>query len=254
MLLKVKDKTTLAYSVRSVRHRLPDGRETDIHIAKYNRGSTKARFVVFKRPDSLLNWCQQNEVSDAINAGFFSWENNIPLGETWVGGEIYNHTPFMDPWSKIRGCLDINDNYLQIAPRSQITRPRNMVQTGPILLSNGKVVLKETIDNEGFSTGSSQFDADLTMGRYPRTAIGYNDEFVWSIVCDGYSTKNAGLTLYELALFLKELGMRYALNLDGGGSSTLISSYRVVNSPFALEHYYPAGRPIHSAIIFEPFA
>ncbi len=43
------------------------------------------------------------------------------------------------------------------------------------------------------------------------------------------------MTLEELASFLKELGLKEALNLDGGGSSTLVLRGRVFNDPSVAE-------------------
>ena len=39
------------------------------------------------------------------------------------------------------------------------------------------------------------------------------------------------MTLLELALFLQELGAVHAMNLDGGGSSTMVIKGNVVNKP-----------------------
>ena len=45
-----------------------------------------------------------------------------------------------------------------------------------------------------------------------------------------------GLTLTEVArAMVDRTGARYAINLDGGGSSTMVGSGRVVNRPKCLE-------------------
>lgn len=69
--------------------------------------------------------------------------------------------------------------------------------------------------------------------RHPRSAIGYDKEAskFYMVVVDGRQEKSAGMTLTELASFMKGLGVYNALNLDGGGSSTLWIKNRVVNSP-----------------------
>ena len=60
---------------------------------------------------------------------------------------------------------------------------------------------------------------------HPRTAIGYSrdSEEVFLLVADGRSTTSKGLTLVQLARRLRDLGAEDALNLDGGGSSTLVA-------------------------------
>jgi exopolysaccharide biosynthesis protein len=71
-------------------------------------------------------------------------------------------------------------------------------------------------------------------------------------VCDGYSPSNAGLTFVELAKLMHELGATDAINLDGGGSATLISDFKIINKPRTRDIAYPKGRAIYSAIVFDP--
>ena len=66
----------------------------------------------------------------------------------------------------------------------------------------------------------------------PRTAIGMIDELHYVfVVSDGRSGESEGLSLYELATFMQELGVQTAYNLDGGGSSTMYFNGEVVNDP-----------------------
>ena len=52
-----------------------------------------------------------------------------------------------------------------------------------------------------------------------------------AVACDGRHRDDAGLTLGELAGALVGLGARSALNLDGGGSASLVCHGRLVNRP-----------------------
>jgi exopolysaccharide biosynthesis protein len=68
--------------------------------------------------------------------------------------------------------------------------------------------------------------------RHPRTALGWNDRYLYLVVVDGRQRKlSRGMTLSELADYLIGLGCQEAINLDGGGSSTLWCNGRVLNSP-----------------------
>ena len=51
------------------------------------------------------------------------------------------------------------------------------------------------------------------------------------VVSDGRTEESEGLSLYELAAFLRDKGAQTAYNLDGGGSSTMVFEGRVVNNP-----------------------
>ena len=72
----------------------------------------------------------------------------------------------------------------------------------------------------------------LTLSHEPRTALGYNADTLFLIVADGRQPKySTGLTLYELASILIELGATEAINLDGGSSSTFVVNDAVINKP-----------------------
>jgi exopolysaccharide biosynthesis protein len=55
---------------------------------------------------------------------------------------------------------------------------------------------------------------------------------VWLVTVDGRQPQlSAGMTLIELRTLAHSLGLSNALNLDGGGSTTMWAGGRVVNSP-----------------------
>lgn len=74
---------------------------------------------------------------------------------------------------------------------------------------------------------------------HPRTAVAINSSGtrLWLIVIDGRQTRySEGVTLWELAEIALEAGADIALNLDGGGSSTMVmrgdSGTNILNAPF----------------------
>ncbi|MDQ2896822.1 MAG: phosphodiester glycosidase family protein [Actinomycetota bacterium] len=79
------------------------------------------------------------------------------------------------------------------------------------------------------------------------------DDHVLAVACDGRARDDAGMTLGELAGALVALGATDALNLDGGGSASLVHAGRLRNRP--REQHGAAlleGRPIVTAIVFDP--
>ena len=73
---------------------------------------------------------------------------------------------------------------------------------------------------------------------HPRTAVGYDTDSgrLLLLVIDGRQDFSRGYTMLELARMMKQLGAEEALNLDGGGSSTMVTlrptgRTRVANSP-----------------------
>ncbi len=91
---------------------------------------------------------------------------------------------------------------------------------GPALVQNGKISVTE--DEEVGKAKTSN----------PRTAIGIIDDLHYVfVVADGRTDESAGLSLYELAEFMQDLGVETAYNLDGGGSSTMVFNGEVINNP-----------------------
>ncbi|MFN9619648.1 MAG: phosphodiester glycosidase family protein [Synechococcaceae cyanobacterium] len=82
---------------------------------------------------------------------------------------------------------------------------------GPLLLQDGRIVLDGV--REGFSP------AFLRQGA-PRTVIGSDGSRLWLITLQGLD--DAGPSLGETAQLLAALGLRDALNLDGGSSTGLV--------------------------------
>jgi hypothetical protein len=68
--------------------------------------------------------------------------------------------------------------------------------------------------------------------RHPRTTIGFNDDEIMLMTVDGRQPGwSIGMRYEDLAVFMKEWGMKEALNLDGGGSTTAIVRDVVENRP-----------------------
>ena len=101
------------------------------------------------------------------------------------------------------------------------------------LLKNGKIneTLVDMHHAEKRHTPGKRASV-LNLSHEPRTALGYNADTLFLIVVDGRQPKySTGLTLYELASILIELGATEAINLDGGSSSTFVVNDAVINKP-----------------------
>ena len=96
---------------------------------------------------------------------------------------------------------------------------------GPGLLEDGEILV-DTNDEVG-----------MAMASNPRTAIGMIEpnHYIF-VVSDGRTSDNEGLSLYELADFMKNLGVATAYNLDGGGSSTMVYQGEIINTPSSGRH------------------
>jgi hypothetical protein len=113
----------------------------------------------------------------------------------------------------------------------------NVIGGGPFLVVNGQkhVDWKE-----------AGFKDNFALKRHPRTAIGRTKEGdLWMVAVDGRQPMSEGATLDELADVMLGLGCIDAVNLDGGGSTTL--------NLFGLNMNRPSDgkeRPISNAVLF----
>ena len=105
-----------------------------------------------------------------------------------------------------------------------------VVGGGPRLLRGGRVAVRG--GPEGF-TADRALRQGFTGGRNPRTLAGVTaGGGVLLVTVDGRRPGySVGVTLREAARLMRSLGAREALNLDGGGSSTMVVRGKVVNRP-----------------------
>ena len=237
------------------RHELADGEVTTLYAVRHPRRSTRARVVHFPRTERLDFWCAANEVDEAIIGGFFVRDPYRPLGDLWIEGDPVPHEEIVPPYAARRACVAVEDGDIRLAACEELADPPagDLVHAGPLLVRDGAVVFDPDEDREGFSAGARQFDSDITEGRYPRAALGASSDFLVAVACDGRRSRvDGGLSMLELADVMIELGAQSVVNLDGGGSTTLVHRRHLLNRPYSTQDQ-PAleSRPIVSALVFE---
>lgn len=128
----------------------------------------------------------------------------------------------------------------------------SVVNGGPTLLLHGDYVRQDA--QEGWAIDAVDDPAhtllmhDWITRRNPRTAVGIRpDGTVLLLVIDGHRHgTSVGMTIEELRQVMGRLGAKDAINLDGGGSSAMVLSERLVNSPSDLD----GERKIGDAVLF----
>jgi hypothetical protein len=236
------------------RHALADGEVTTLYAVRHPRRSTAVRAVHFPGTERLDFWCAANGVDEAIIGGFFVRDPYRPLGDLWVDGRAVPHEPIPLPYASRRACVIVEDGDLRLAPRVEApAEPAgHLLHAGPLLVDEGEIVFDRDGDREGFSGGAGQFDSDITDGRHPRAALGVSDDAIVAVACDGRRSRVDGLSMAELADVMLGLGARSAINLDGGGSTTLVHRRHLLNRPYSTQDQpAPESRPIVSALVFE---
>lgn len=94
----------------------------------------------------------------------------------------------------------------------------------PVLVKDGNVIKDYT---------SEQTLESFLINKHPRTAVGIrnNGEWVFVVVDGRFYGFLGGMTMNELAELMLKLDCSQALNLDGGGSSTMVLQGTVVGEP-----------------------
>jgi hypothetical protein len=243
--------------LRSHRVELGAGAATTVHVAVYPRAHVTPAVVLLAAPEPLAAWCARSGVTHALVGGFFVTPGGPALGEVRVGGVRAETRPFDPRFASARACLHVGAGTATIAPLAALAPlpAGDLLQAGPALVAGGRPLVAEGDDPEGFSAGGAQFDSDITAGRHPRAAVGFDGSRFLAVATEGRSPDEAGLTLAELATVRAGLGAEAALNLDGGGSTSLVVDGRLVNRPREADGTeVTGGRAIATALAFVPRA
>lgn len=110
---------------------------------------------------------------------------------------------------------------LEISTTPDWKNVKHIISGGPYLVKNSEVFVDMTAQKLG-----------AVGGKNPRTAIGYTkDNNMIMVTVDGREGSSVGMTLMQLAGFMKSLECVNAMNLDGGGSTVMYVNGKIVNKP-----------------------
>jgi hypothetical protein len=119
-----------------------------------------------------------------------------------------------------------------------LARAPDAVAGAGLLIAGGQPVTDWTME---------RLSPTFATDRHPRSVIGVDAEGdIWLIAVDGRQPAHGvGMSFVELQRLGLALGLREALNLDGGGSTTLVVRGRIVNRPSDVT----GPRPVSDAIV-----
>ncbi len=157
----------------------------------------------------------------AINGDFYGAHNE---GYVIRNGVLYRESSSDDDQEDL---VIYEDGTFEIISEGQVDADELLASGAGQVLSFGPGLIMD-----GQIEVSAKDEVDKAKTSNPRTAIGVIDDLHYvMIVSDGRTDESEGLTLYELAQFMEELGVSQGYNLDGGGSSTMVFMGQVVNNP-----------------------
>jgi hypothetical protein len=151
-------------------------------------------------------------VVDSINP---AGQNTIIPRGSMVVSASGAHANYLSSYVSVNDTLKI---LLNIFP--SVSKLKEMLGGHPIIVKDG--IAAAMNPNESF-----------VFTRHPRTAVGINKDStkLFLVTVDGRQISSLGMNLFELADLMVQIGVYQGINLDGGGSTTMVIGNEVVNSP-----------------------
>jgi len=156
----------------------------------------------------------------AINGDFYEADGSP------TGIHVQNGKMLSKPTGRSVFFLDKNeDPHIEVLEFPFSYRVIHAVGGGPRLVRDGRVSVENKAENIGDS---------FATARHPRTALGFTADSttLYLFAVDGRQPGySVGMSLYELAAYMLDWGIWQGINLDGGGSTTMVIGEEVANHP-----------------------
>jgi Phosphodiester glycosidase len=190
--------------------------------------------------ETVVSIAKRRGAIAAVNAGFFVLADGAPQAILKTGGRLIGGS------SRGRGAVAIPRRSAPLlfdrvtvdaTPAVPVYRPRlgsrpadwaaapDIISGAGLLIRDGREVAEWT---------DEQLSAGFDTTRHPRTMIGVDrDGAIWLVTVDGRQPwLSLGMTFTELKRLANRIGLVSALNLDGGGSTTMVvTGGWIVNHP-----------------------
>ena len=215
-----------------------------VHIAKVDLHCPGIQIIgtsLKQANQTTSNFAFPNKTTVAINGAFFDEKNkpqglNVSHGIRWPGSYDTTHHSFL-------ACTIDNRCFIETPNRKTAHNPAwHTVISGWQTLKNGRYICPR---------GSQKICQSNARGQHPRTAVGLsnNNRYLYLVVVEGRKTGFQGYSLNQLARLFKKLNVNNALNLDGGGSSTMIINRTRVNELPSRQFFLERNVANHLGII-----
>ena len=216
-----------------------------VSVVRYSRQAYRTSIAVVtpgqNKTTSFL--ARREQAAFAVNGGFFNPKLEVPLTYIKVDGqEVSDNNTYAFRYAGLLLCRGQEVKIMPCDPRTYKEDARDwpdVLASGPLLLLDGKPVAHN--------------DDPTYKAVAPRSCFGYDGEgnaYFLSVDgrFDGWAT---GLTFDQLALLARYLGMTHAINLDGGGSTTLwTADSDVINYPYDNKVYDHDGQRQVNSIVY----
>ncbi len=206
-----------------------------IHLLRIDLTSAELAVYATKESDSGIKTSELSDLLNAqvaINGGPFAVAGFRPRGLAMGDGAAWTMTADTDQMAVLHFRREGERTLATIVPPEtpvdMTTLPAGtdgVLSGRPLLVRNGNVVTANDLDCNDSLT--------FPCTRGPRTAVGVSADgnTMWLTVVNGWQSASHGLTIPELAAFLRARNAYQAVALDGGASSTLVVNGALANTP-----------------------
>jgi len=232
------NKTALAAKTKLYTHQFADSslfkaNQYVSYLEVENGRKAPAFFIGYDKKDLIITseFAKKYSAIASINGTFFDIKNGGSVDFLKVNDTLINQSR-LDKNNKRtfhqEAAVVINQQKVGIKKWDGTSTWENNLKDENIMVSGPLLIL----DNVAEKLDSISFNKT----RHPRTALGIKPNGnVILLTVDGRQENSSGMSLFELTKVMKWLGCASAINLDGGGSTTLwVNSYGdngVVNHP-----------------------
>lgn len=170
---------------------------------------------------------KENNAIAAINGTFFDIKNGGSVDFVKGSGKDINQTRLGENGARSahqKSAVSSSGKGVNIIKWDGTPDWESKLKESDIMVSGPLLIHQDTLQ----ALDQSSF----TIARHPRSVVGTKkDGTVLLVTVDGRQSNSAGMSLPELTKLMKWLGSKSAINLDGGGSTTLWIEKGVVNYP-----------------------
>ena len=185
----------------------------------------------------------------AINGSYFDMKRGNSVCFLKVDRQVVDTTTLGEFARRVTGAVSIRKGKMKIISWNRQIEKQYKGKKG-IVLASGPLMLKD-----GRYCDWSLCEKDFIRTKHPRSAVALTkDGKILFITVDGRFPKHAGgVSIPELAHLIRILGGKDAINLDGGGSTTLWLSVApdngIVNYPCDNKRFDHRGeRTVHNIL------
>ena len=198
-----------------------------IAFVRYNPDAFQTTVVTAEgeQADSTSALCLKYDAFAGINGSYYNVEELTAVTFMKDDGFVTSDTLFN---VRNNGAVILNPETVQVAAfdtTETFERDWEVMTSGPILFDEGQTYT--------YGNDFPDWETFYAM-RHPRSLMGKDaDGGVWLVVVDGrFPGEAEGMTIEELTDLARRLGLTEAINLNGGGTSTLwVLPEGVINHP-----------------------